>query len=143
MKLSETTPSQIKNAEGEIVAALLEDWQHTKKTGEALEKRAKELIKQGVIVANDEVEWELKPGAKMKGLSDMQTAVSLILKDKMLKISSQELLDICTLPMGKLTDLIATKLAISKPNAELQLAATLGDVLTLKPKAPSLKRVPK
>ncbi len=135
-KLKDMSPDDIKDAEPEILSQLLDDWQHLKKTGAVLEDRAKHVIGEGTEIPG----WYLKDGAKMKGMTDIREAVALMLKDKELKISSEELLDICSLPMGKLVALIAYKLNLSKSGADIQLQATLGDVLTYTQKSPSLKR---
>ena len=134
--LTEVDKDEIKKLEPQLISALLDKWQHVKKTGAALEKQAKALLEEGGEIPN----WGLKEGNKVKAINEIETATKLILEDETLDVSPSDLLAICTFPIGKLLDLIIAKTGSSKQNAEKQLEETLGEVLTFNQNKPSLKR---
>jgi len=134
--LRELSPDAIAEAEPELISQLLDDYQHIKKTGKALEARAKVLINQGVEIPN----WGLKAGANTRDITDVQEAIRLILNAKELDVKPSDLLEICKIPVPKIAELIALKTGCSKDNADMTLAGILGDVLQSKQKAGSLDR---
>lgn len=135
-KLSEYNLEEITEQEPKIIAELLDKWQHIKKTGEALEARAKALLTEGKEIPN----WTLKSGSKRTSIGNVKTAVDLVLENKDLQVSPTDLLDICTISPSKLSDVISTKTGESKKKSKELMELTLGDVLVVNETQPSLKR---
>jgi hypothetical protein len=136
MKLKDSTPEQIKNAEPQIISELLKDAKHLEKTIKVLRTRAKELIHEGVVIPD----WHIKAGSKVREIPDVEEAVRLLLNEKDLDIKPSDLLAVCKLPVPKICEMIAEKTGCTKLDADMTLAGVLGDLLESKQKAGSLEQ---
>jgi hypothetical protein len=138
-KLIEYSMEEIADQEPQIISELLDKWQHIKKTGEALEKRAKQILEDGGEIEN----WGLKSGAVRKSISDISEAVKLLLANDVSGLTPNDLLEICSIPHTKIAEKIIVKTGCTKKEAQFIVEQTLGDLLTETHNKPSLKRVSK
>jgi len=136
MNLSDLKPDQIKAAEPKIIGMLLDKAKHLTKTIKALGERAKVLLHDGIKIPN----WHLKDGSKQREIVDVPEAVRQLLAEQELKIKPSDLLAVCKLPIPAICELIVKKTGCTKMDADLTVAAVLGDNLKSKQKAASLEQ---
>jgi len=136
--LKDLTNDQIKELEPELVSSLLFKAEHLAKTIKALKAQAHQLMTDGTEIPG----WFLKPGNKVRKISDVAAAVKLLLESD-LGLTPSDLLDLTDISAGVMTTAVAEKLDISGDKAKKKLAEVLGAVLTLTENAPSVSKVPK
>jgi len=97
---------------------------------------AKTILTNGTPIEN----WKLKDGAKRREISNIRVAVERLLGNPDLNIKPTDLLDVCSIPRGKMIQVIRDRNGFSKKEAEEEFNETLGDLLTESQNSPSLKR---
>jgi hypothetical protein len=136
-KLSEYSIEEIQELEPQIVAMLLDKWDHVKATGKALELAAKRLIDDGNTIPN----WKLKKGSVRRKVSaDSKAVAEAMMGSEEIPIKPSDLMDICSFSAKDLAELVGEKSGATKRRSNELLTELLGSLLTESQDAPSLQR---